>query len=155
MPTRHAEFKRAFSNLKELQINATLTTWANVRLLTSYMPRLQLLETGYNQLRHLLTNGDIDARDGPGHSSHLAVINFDSNELTDWCATCEALRPFVKYVRASVACVRLIELTLERESADYNDLCCRVTISPPSIQLLTTQPRRCVTSSTSRSRPTP
>ncbi|KAF7791340.1 hypothetical protein EIP86_002354 [Pleurotus ostreatoroseus] len=78
----------------ELQLNATLMIWDNVRLLASYIPSLQVLETGYNQLRHLLTN-----KDDQSHMSELRVINFDSNELTDWTAICHALSPFTKLQR--------------------------------------------------------
>ena len=91
MPVKTVEFRQAFTRLRELQLNATLMIWDNVRLLASYIPSLQVLETGYNQLRHLLTN-----KDDQSHMSELRVINFDSNELTDWTAICHALSPFTK-----------------------------------------------------------
>ena len=91
MPVKTVEFRQAFTRLRELQLNATLMIWDNVRLLASYIPRLQVLETGYSQLGQLLTN-----KDDQSHMSELRVINFDSNELTDWTAICQALSPFTK-----------------------------------------------------------
>lgn len=108
MPTKIPEFQHAFSHIKELQLNATSTTWDNIRVLESYMPSLQLLETGYNQLRSLRTNQD-HAKGDQAHISQLQIINFDSNELTDWTATCNGLRPFTKYVCAVCAAAYLIE----------------------------------------------
>ena len=102
MPVKTTEFRQAFTRLRELQLNATLMAWDNVRLLASYIPSLQVLETGYNQLRHLLTTRN-HASDGRGYVSELKVINFDSNELTDWAATCQALSPFNKSV-----CTKLV-----------------------------------------------
>lgn len=87
------EFRQAFKHVKELQISATLTTWSDMRLLVSCMPQLQLLEAGYNGLFQLvIDHQEATSRDliAPG----LNVINFDSNQLTDWTSTCEALRSF-------------------------------------------------------------
>ena len=97
LPSRTPEFVRAFSNLRELQISATLVTWYDTRLLTSYMPHLRLLEAGYNHLSQLALEGTNTDRDLTV-PDELAVINLDGNELTGWTHTCEALRPFAGYV---------------------------------------------------------
>ena len=94
MPIEVPAFRHAFRNLKELQICATLTSWANVLLLAGYMPSLQVMEAGYNQYIKLSIDSDGTVAQNVPSNFTLSTINFDSNQLTDWTSTCEALRPF-------------------------------------------------------------
>ena len=100
MPTEVSRFCHAFKNLKELQISATVISWNDIIVLVTYMPNLQVLEAGYNQFTRLGINHDGAAR-YPAVNTSLTVINLDSNQLTDWISTCEALRNFAK----SVPCI--------------------------------------------------
>ena len=83
--------KDAFSHLTELQLNGTLMTWQAIMSVVSLMPRLQRLESGYNRLQYL----------SPLPQNHpefvITTLNFDSNQLSDWVETCQALLSFHKY----------------------------------------------------------
>ncbi|KAJ3522943.1 hypothetical protein NM688_g8801 [Phlebia brevispora] len=94
MPMDITQFRHAFARLKELQISATLISWQDARMLLHFMPGLQLLETGYNRIDSLSTDAARENDDARKENSELSVINFDGNELSDWTATCEALRVF-------------------------------------------------------------
>ncbi|KAJ7074091.1 hypothetical protein C8F01DRAFT_8067 [Mycena amicta] len=73
----------SFANLIELRLNATLTTWHEMQLITGTMPRLRIVEIGYNRLDQLCSSV-------PG-SAALESINLDSNSLRDWNLICTAL----------------------------------------------------------------
>ncbi len=90
MPSEPLAFRNAFASLRELQINAVLVTWTEIRVLTNYMPKLQIIETGYNQLQRLVADDSRLPADITINSA-LEVINLDSNELTEWAQTCEAI----------------------------------------------------------------
>ncbi|KZT02304.1 RNI-like protein [Laetiporus sulphureus 93-53] len=82
----HARAASAFRTITELQLNATLTLWPALHDVIRGMPSLRSIEMGYNNLRTLPAS----------HGVHLAVkeLNLDSNALSGWRATCEALISF-------------------------------------------------------------
>ncbi|KAF8205723.1 hypothetical protein K438DRAFT_1905308 [Mycena galopus ATCC 62051] len=74
----------AFSNLIELRLNGTLTTWAEMQQVTAAMPMLRIVEMGYNLIDEVFSNGLL-----PG--STIETINLDSNELRDWVQISDSL----------------------------------------------------------------
>jgi tubulin-specific chaperone E len=80
----------AFSRLTELQLNGTLMSWQSIMDVITLMPHLQRLDSGYNHLQNLLSV----PQGGP--EPHLTSLNFDSNQLSDWAETCQALTSFPK-----------------------------------------------------------
>lgn len=107
----------AFSHLTELQLNGTLMTWQAIMGVVCLMPRLQQLESGYNRLQYLSL---------PQNRPELVVntLNLDSNQLSNWVETCQALVSFHKYsyhlklcpLRSSDSCPRLGRLVLSSNS---------------------------------------
>ncbi|TFY62943.1 hypothetical protein EVJ58_g3536 [Rhodofomes roseus] len=95
-PTEHDRALAAFRNVYELQLNTTLTTWDDMQHIIRYMPALRTIEMGYNRI-HTLSGG----RDAIASRSHLRLeeINLDSNSLSSWPETCEALRPYTALQR--------------------------------------------------------
>jgi hypothetical protein len=81
----------AFSHLTELQLNGTLMTWQAVMGVVCLMPRLQRLESGYNRLQHL--SSLLQNHPEPV----ITTLNLDSNQLSNWIETCQALASFHKY----------------------------------------------------------
>lgn len=81
----------AFSHLIELQLNGTLMTWQAIMDVICLMPCLGRLELGYNRLQSLFSL--------PQNHPELVIttLNFDSNQLSDWVETCQALVSFHKY----------------------------------------------------------
>jgi Leucine-rich repeat (LRR) protein len=83
----------AFSHLTELQLNATLMTWQAIMGVVCQMPRLQRLESGYNRLQYLSSLPQ-------NHPEFvITTLNLDSNQLSNWFETCQALVSFHKLVR--------------------------------------------------------
>jgi tubulin-specific chaperone E len=80
----------SFSHLTELQLNGTLMTWRAIMGIVCLMPRLQRLESGYNRLRFLSL-----PQNHP--EPVITTLNLDSNELSNWVETCQALTSFNKY----------------------------------------------------------
>lgn len=83
----------AFRNLTELQLNGTLITWHEMQTVLTSMPKIQLIELGYNQLTFLSTADDYSPHDGA-----LQVINLDSNTCSDWVHVCKSLHQYPSYV---------------------------------------------------------
>ncbi|KAI0282126.1 hypothetical protein BGY98DRAFT_955847 [Russula aff. rugulosa BPL654] len=83
----------AFSHLTELQLNGTLMTWQAIMGVVCLMPRLQRLESGYNRLQHLSSL----CQNHP--ELVITTLNLDSNQLSNWVETCQALVSFHKLVR--------------------------------------------------------
>jgi hypothetical protein len=81
----------AFSHLTELQLNGTLMTWQAIMGVVCLMPRLQRLESGYNRLQHL----SFSSQNHP--ELVITTLNLDSNQLSNWVETCQALVSFHKY----------------------------------------------------------
>ena len=81
----------AFSHVTELQLNGTLMTWQAIMGVVCLMPRLQRLESGYNRLQYLssLTQNHPELV--------ITTLNLDSNQLSNWVETCQALVSFHKY----------------------------------------------------------
>jgi hypothetical protein len=83
----------AFLRVSELQLNGCMVTWQEVQDVTQYMPKLRLLELGYNRLTRLVSMD---------HSSHcepvIQVLNLDSNECSDWSAICRSMKDYPSYV---------------------------------------------------------
>lgn len=80
----------AFSRLTELQLNGTLMSWQAIMDVIALVPRLQRLESGYNCLQNLSSVLQDNSQ------SVLTTLNFDSNQLSNWVETCQALVPFPK-----------------------------------------------------------
>lgn len=66
-----------------------MTTWQEMQEITSMMPRLLVIEMGYNRLSYLSSPGPSLAI-----GSNIQVINLDSNFCHDWVHLCEALIPY-------------------------------------------------------------
>lgn len=80
----------AFSRLTELQLNGTLMSWQAIMDVVALMPRLQRLESGYNRLQTLSSLPQ-------NHPEPvITTLNLDSNQLSDWTETCQALVSFHK-----------------------------------------------------------
>lgn len=100
MPKHIDRFQAAFSAITELQLNATLITWPNLRRLMIHMPGLMTLEAGYNRIHRLET-------DEPAPSSgilsltSLRVLNLDANELSSWADAVRALQSLPRRVIAA------------------------------------------------------
>lgn len=99
LPSNTDLSKAAFSRIKELQINSTMTTWQELRLLVGYMPSLRLIEAGYNRL-HSLAEGRNVLVENADVISTLHGINLDGNLLREWFEVCSALTPFVRWAKA-------------------------------------------------------
>jgi hypothetical protein len=84
----------AFLRLKELQLNKTRMTWPEVEQIIALMPKLELVELGYNELRQLTSEGSSDT----AGASTIQVLNFDGNELDDWSHVARALGRYDAYV---------------------------------------------------------
>ena len=82
----------AFSHLTELQLNGTLMSWQAIMDVIALMPRLQQLESGYNRLQSLSSLPQTHPE------PILTTLNFDSNKLSSWAETCQALKSFHKYL---------------------------------------------------------
>ena len=80
----------AFSRLTELQLNGTLMSWQAIMDVVTLMPRLQRLESGYNRLRDLSSSRQNHA------APVVTTLNLDSNQLSNWVQTCQALSSFRK-----------------------------------------------------------
>lgn len=83
----------AFPNLIELQLNGTLLTWSEAHGIIAQMPQLRSLEMGYNELTSL---------SGPPngshmHHSHLQILNFDNNKLSDWAHVASSTSSLSRY----------------------------------------------------------
>ena len=81
----------AFEQLIELQLNDTLLSWDELRVIMMSMPRLQTVEFGYNHLTRL-SNKRPDTDVLP--FSDLQTLNLDSNLLSDWVHVNSALIEF-------------------------------------------------------------
>ncbi|TCD68444.1 hypothetical protein EIP91_010730 [Steccherinum ochraceum] len=102
LPSTSALMERAFRNLKELQLNATLTTWSESRVITAYMPALELLELGYNRLRVLAEDNPnvTPAPTPPLQGNHsIRTVNFDGNRLQSWEEISIAMQPLLALER--------------------------------------------------------
>ena len=82
----------AFCKLLEVQLSATLTTWAQLRNILKFIPSLRLVEMGHNRLLPL-NSGRSDAGHRPSLlvSENLEILNLDGNELVNWLSVCESL----------------------------------------------------------------
>ena len=66
-------------------------SWQAIMGVVALMPRLQWLELGYNRLQNLSSP--------PDHPEPaLTTLNFDTNQLSDWAETCQALASFPKWL---------------------------------------------------------
>ncbi|KAG6833649.1 hypothetical protein H0H87_002845 [Tephrocybe sp. NHM501043] len=71
--------KSAFLNLTELQLNGTMMPWSELQNATAAMPKLEVIEMGYNSLTYLHT-----ADECPPVNNTVRVINLDGNSCSDW-----------------------------------------------------------------------
>lgn len=89
LPTNPDALKNAFLRLAELQLNDTLITWADMQVITAFMPQLQAVEMGYNKLTRL--GGD---KPPSSPNSTILSINLDSNLCSDWIHIWGALKKY-------------------------------------------------------------
>ncbi|KAL5511371.1 hypothetical protein ACEPAH_4587 [Sanghuangporus vaninii] len=95
--------RSAFTSLEELRLNETFISWAEVVLLFTVMPRLRVIELGYNNMERL---GSTELRDQLS-GTKLEVLNLDENKLHDWNDVMEAIAPFKKLARLIITANRL------------------------------------------------
>ena len=94
----------AFSHLTELQLNGTLMTWQAITGIVCLMPRLQRLESGYNRLEYLSSLPQNHAE------PVITTLNLDSNQLSNWVETCQALVSFHMYCTHVIFnCIHLVD----------------------------------------------
>ncbi|KIP12320.1 hypothetical protein PHLGIDRAFT_98272 [Phlebiopsis gigantea 11061_1 CR5-6] len=98
LPSNIPTFRAAFSRIRELQINSTLTTWTDLRRLVGCMPSLTRVESGYNRL-HSLSDGPDTTANNAAVSLTLQEINLDGNFLQKWSAVYSALTDFTNLER--------------------------------------------------------
>ncbi|KAI0647367.1 hypothetical protein C8Q79DRAFT_908297 [Trametes meyenii] len=80
----------AFRRLEELQLNATLSTWAHFREVLTYLPSLKAVELGYNGLR-TLQDAHATITAGGYANTTVETLNLDGNELDNFADVCAAL----------------------------------------------------------------
>lgn len=102
-PSNLQPLEGAFQNLTDLQLNGTFLSWKQMQAITSIMPRLQLIEMGYNCLSHL-SGGMIQP-----HDCNVQVINIDTNNCSDWFHLCASFSEYHSYV---IACQISFPLSL-------------------------------------------
>ena len=95
LPANVRSLEGAFPNLTDLQLNATFLSWAEIQAITTIMPKLQLIEMGYNHLSRL-SGGMIRP-----HDCNVQVINLDTNNCSDWVHLCASFREYHSYVIVS------------------------------------------------------
>ena len=105
LPLNVQSLEGAFLNLTDLQLNATFLSWAEMQAITSVMPKLQLIEMGYNHLSRL-SGGMIRP-----HDCNVQVINLDTNDCSDWVHLCASFSEYHSYVIVSQI-VTLLSLSL-------------------------------------------
>ena len=93
-PSNFRPLDGAFQNLTDLQLNATFLSWTEMQTITSNMPKLQLIEMGYNCLSRL-SDGMIRP-----HDCNIQVINLDTNNCSDWVHLCASFSEYHSYVIA-------------------------------------------------------
>lgn len=91
-PVNTAIMSNAFRKLREVQLNDTLITWYEFRIVAGCMPMLGQVEIGYNRMKTLEIPNNLSAA-LPQHPS-IHILNFDSNEFSSWTEICDGLRPF-------------------------------------------------------------
>ena len=94
-PSNVQSLEGAFPNLTDLQLNATFLSWAEMQAIASIMPKLQLIEMGYNNLSRL-SGGMIRP-----HDCNVQVINLDTNNCFDWVHLCASFGEYHSYVIVS------------------------------------------------------
>lgn len=83
----------AFSALTELQLNGTMMTWTEMQEVTAHMPRLRLVEMGYNHLVQLqIPTLSVSL------NSMIEVFNLDSNLCSEWYHVYNSLLHYRSYV---------------------------------------------------------
>ncbi|KAL5636507.1 hypothetical protein ACGC1H_000458 [Rhizoctonia solani] len=70
-----------FPKLTHLRLNSTMINWAEACEAMVYLPNLQDLQLGYNQLEHLLPSSKLSTSEA---LPSLTTLNLDSNSLGDW-----------------------------------------------------------------------
>ncbi|KIY65490.1 hypothetical protein CYLTODRAFT_400351 [Cylindrobasidium torrendii FP15055 ss-10] len=77
----------SFEHLKELHLNETLISWTQAQTVICLLPRLEVIELGYNRMDHLIDKGDpitADRSGVTGSFNSLQSLNLDANELCNW-----------------------------------------------------------------------
>ncbi|THV07798.1 hypothetical protein K435DRAFT_825160 [Dendrothele bispora CBS 962.96] len=79
IPPQPGRMPSAFLNVTNLELNGTLTTWQEMQYITSFMPKLLVVELGYNNISRMTDN------EGPASPAvHIETLNLDSNNINDW-----------------------------------------------------------------------
>ncbi|RDB21426.1 Tubulin-specific chaperone E [Hypsizygus marmoreus] len=110
--TNRNVMEAAFLHLTELRLNGTTTTWAEMKSIVAVMPRLRLVEMGYNGLTHLQSQDD-----EPLENNNVQVINLDSNMCSDWVHLVKSLLHITSLQRLILTsnCVGIIPFPERRQ----------------------------------------
>ncbi|OCH92105.1 RNI-like protein [Obba rivulosa] len=98
----------AFKGLKELQLNATLTTWEDSQYIVGCMPELRILEMGYNRLSDLPS---LENSHNIPLNTSLEELNLDSNHISCWAKLCHGLRSLTALERLVLTSNGIEEIT--------------------------------------------
>jgi tubulin-specific chaperone E len=117
LPSDYSLMASAFSNLIELQLNGTLTTWHQLtQFLLPYMPKIELVEMGYNGLTRLCVElKGLTATGKKPPPSTIQTLNLDGNNLSDWNDICRSIDPYPTSVHTTFW---LISIDLSRIRTD-------------------------------------
>jgi hypothetical protein len=108
MPANCDHLTDAFPRLKEIQLNDTRMTWTDMKLITAFMPQLEAIEMGYNQLSRLA-----DATfSTSSYNTTVRFLNLDTNLISDWVHVCTSLKEYASYVTLSMLLTILVSLSL-------------------------------------------
>ncbi|KAF9527024.1 hypothetical protein CPB83DRAFT_748494, partial [Crepidotus variabilis] len=117
LPSCSESLLDAFQKISEIQLNNTLLTWAEICWLMAILPRLQVLEVGYNQLTSLALHHSLGQF--PQLSS-LQSLNLDSNLFSDWVHICTVLKEYPNLQRLILTAnnIESIPLLLNQQRND-------------------------------------
>ncbi|BGP47733.1 hypothetical protein JCM10450v2_003598 [Rhodotorula kratochvilovae] len=103
-----------FERLRRLEINNTLMTWTEVRLISPSLPNLEELQFGYNRLSSLRASPtpSTSMRERRAILPKLNRLNLEANELSDWANLVEELSCLPNLKELVLADNRLASLDL-------------------------------------------
>ncbi|CAE6450346.1 unnamed protein product [Rhizoctonia solani] len=107
-----------FPKLTHLHLNSTMIDWAEACEVLVYLPSLQGLQLGYNQLEHLRPSSKISVSEA---FPNLTTLNLDSNSLSDWvsnmvsCSSVPQLRSLMILSNAIAFIPRRIDTQTNKE----------------------------------------
>ncbi|KIM33221.1 hypothetical protein M408DRAFT_61276 [Serendipita vermifera MAFF 305830] len=80
-------------SVTELLLGRTHTTWEQSLLIAPAFPSLKHLELGYNDISYLST---VNLKDGGQKPPSLATLTLDGNQIADWTALAQSLKPILQ-----------------------------------------------------------